>query len=198
MTGVPPLVLVHGLWDTPRLFDPLSRALAGERDRLLVPFLPHSFGARRMIPLAEELGRAIDTAYGPEQMVDLLGFSMGGVIGRCWIQLLGGHHRTRRFISVASPQQGTLLAQVCPSWLLGGIAELKMGSPLIQRLNEDVRSLASVECLSLFTPIDQVVVPGWRGVLPVGKSRSLPATLHQFVLRDPRCLAVLRRELLRP
>lgn len=40
--------------------------------------------------LAALLGSHIEAAFGAEQPVDLMGFSMGGVIGRTWIQLNGG------------------------------------------------------------------------------------------------------------
>jgi triacylglycerol esterase/lipase EstA (alpha/beta hydrolase family) len=39
---------------------------------------------------AERLGSHIEAAFGLETPVDLLGFSMGGVIARTWVQLLGG------------------------------------------------------------------------------------------------------------
>jgi triacylglycerol lipase len=198
MTSFPPLVLVHGLWDSPRLFNRLVGRLGRAREPLLLPHLPHRLGLTRMLPLADRLGRAIEAAYGPEQPIDLLGFSMGGVIGRTWIQILGGHRRTRRFISVGSPQQGTITAQPLPSWLVGGIAELKLGSPLIERLNADPTALEGIDCRSFYSPTDQVVVPGWKGVLPVGRCTALPPTLHQHILSDPRSLEVLTRELLEP
>jgi triacylglycerol lipase len=198
MNARPPLVLVHGLWDTPKLFRHLVAALGGERDPLLLPNLQHRFGATRMQPLAERLEAAISTAYGPSQTIDLLGFSMGGVIGRTWIQLLGGHRRTRRFLCVASPQNGTPLAQPCPSWLLGGIAELKVGSPLLRQLNSSLEDLESLDCRSFYSPTDQVVVPGRRGVLPVGSCQALPAVSHQAILWEPRSLAILREALLAP
>jgi triacylglycerol lipase len=198
MSDFPPLVLVHGLWDKPRVFNRLERSLRVKRSPLLIPYLPHRLGATRMLPLAERLGAAIDAAFGPDEPLDLLGFSMGGVIGRTWIQLLGGHRRTRRFLSVGSPQQGTITAQPCPRWLLGGIAELKPGSPLLNQLNSDLRTLETVDCQSYYSPTDQVVVPPWTGVLPVGPTHRLPPTLHQYILSDPRSLAVLENDLLSP
>jgi triacylglycerol lipase len=196
--AVPPLVLVHGLWDTPRLFRRLEQQLAGARDPLLMPHLHHRLGATPLLSLAERLGEEIEQRFGRQQPIDLLGFSMGGVIARSWLQLLGGSQRTRRFISVASPQQGTLVAQACPHALMGGIADMKMGSALLSRLNADPRALEGVECLSFYTPTDQLVVPGWRAVLPFGPVRRLPVWLHQSVLVSPASLELLRRELLRP
>ena len=194
----PPLVLVHGLWDTPRLFDRLEAELAGRRDPLLVPHLPHGLGVPPLEQLAEGLGRQITEAFGPEEPVDLLGFSMGGVIARTWVQLQGGHRRVRRLISVGSPQQGTWIAEPWPPQLLASIADMKTGSPLLRRLNGDLSTLAPVECLSYYCPTDQMVVPGWRAVLPIGERRRLPVWTHAQLIRDPRAVAALARELLRP
>ena len=193
-----PLVLVHGLWDTPRLFEPLRAALAERRTPLLVPHLPHGLGWVPLPQLAERLGAEIERALGPAQPLDLLGFSMGGVIGRTWIQLLGGAQRTRRFISVASPQNGTLAALPWPRRLLAGVADMKPGSPLLQRLNADLEPLRRVSCCSFYCPFDLTVVPGWRAVLPLGPRHALPGRRHERLLAEPGSLALIVRELLRP
>jgi triacylglycerol lipase len=190
--------LVHGLFDTPRLFDTLRRSLAGRRSPLLVPHLPHALGSVPLEELASLLGRQIEAAFGPDQPVDLMGFSMGGVIGRTWIQLEGGHRRTRRFLSVASPQRGTLAAVPWPRPLLAGIADMKPGSDLLRRLDADIEPLRRIECCSLYCPTDLTVFPGWEAVLPVGPSRPLPVFWHNRLMAEPGSLEPVVAELLRP
>nr|WP_254977236.1 alpha/beta hydrolase [Cyanobium sp. ATX 6A2] len=197
-TTGPPLVLVHGLLDTPAVFNALKRELGNRRQPLLIPALPLRLGATPVLEAAALLGSHIEAAFGIEQPVDLLGFSMGGVIARAWIQLRGGQRRTRRFISVGSPQQGTLTAQPWPSRLLAGIADLKWGSPLLQQLNANCDSLCRIECHSFYSGLDLVVLPGWRAVLPVGARTMLPVLTHPQLLRDPAAIGPLARELLRP
>ena len=194
----PPLVLVHGLLDTSAVFDALQRELGGRRDPLLIPDLPMRLGRTSVEEGAERLGRAIEAAFGREQPLDVLGFSMGGVIARYWIQRLGGYRRTRRFLSVGSPQQGTLTAQPWPGWLFGGIADLKWGSTLLQMLNGDLDPLRRIECHSYYSPLDLVVLPGWRAVLPVGAVSMLPVPTHPQLMRDPAAIKPLAKELLRP
>jgi triacylglycerol lipase len=194
----PPLVLVHGMLDTSAVFDGLQRELAGRRDPLLIPDLPLRLGRTPVEEGAERLGRAIEAAFGREQPLDLLGFSMGGVIARYWIQKLGGYRRTRRFLSVGSPQQGTLTAQPWPGWLFGGIADLKQGSALLEGLNSDLDQLSRIECHSYYSPLDLVVLPGWRAVLPVGVVSMLPVPTHPQLLRDLAAIKPLAKELLRP
>ena len=195
---IPPLVLVHGMLDTSAVFNRLQRELAGRRDPLLIPDLPLRLGRTSIQEGAELLSRAIDEAFGRDQPLDLLGFSMGGVIARTWIQLLGGYRRTRRFFSVGSPQQGTLTAQPWPGWLFNGIADLKRGSALLNSLNGDLDRLSRIECHSFYSPLDLVVLPGWRAVLPVGAISMLPVPTHPQLLRDPAAVKPLAKELLRP
>lgn len=194
----PPLVLVHGLWDTPRVFNPLIRHLDGRRRPILMPHLPHGIGQVPLERLAEQLASYLAAQLGKDQPIDLLGFSMGGVISRIWLQWLGGHRRTRRFISLGSPQQGTLNALACPPWLLPGIADMGRGSSLLRRLNQDTTALQQLECVSLFTPFDLIVTPGWQAALPWGRREGLLVWTHDQLLRSPIALERLGKELLRP
>jgi len=198
-SGMPsqrPLVLVHGLWDTPRLFNRLVRQLQEHQVPLLVPHLPHRLGAVSLTTLAEDLGQCIDDQWGPDLEIDLLGFSMGGLISRIWLQQQQGARRTARFLSVGSPQQGTITAQWVPHWLFAGIAEMKRGSPLLRALNADVSALNRVDCVSYFCRWDLMVVPGWQAVLPVGPKQALPVLTHQQLMSHPRALSVLITKLL--
>jgi len=198
MAEAVPLVLIHGLWDTPKVFRSLLRDLDHRRDPLLLPHLPHGLGSRPLLDLAQRLDQAIATAFGPEQPIDLLGFSMGGVIARSWIQLLGGAPRTRRFISVASPHRGTLAALPWPRAWLAGVADMKPGSSLLERLNADLDSLRRVDCCSFYCPTDLTVFPGWLGVLPVGRRQPLPVLRHDRLMAAPQALQPMLAELLRP
>jgi triacylglycerol lipase len=197
-SSAPPLVLVHGLLDTPAVFNRLKQELAGRRQPLLIPALPLRLGRTPTVEAAELLGGHIEAAFGREEPVDLLGFSMGGVIARSWLQLLGGCQRTRRFFSVGSPQQGTLTAQPWPSRPFRGIADLRPGSALLERLNGDLDGLQRIECHSFYSAIDLAVLPGWRAVLPVGVRTMLPVLTHPQLLRDRAAVGPLVRELLRP
>jgi len=191
-----PLVLIHGLWDTPHLFRRLVQQLDGSNVPLLVPHLPHRLGRIPLRTLAEQLDDHIRQSWGDDVEVDLLGFSMGGIIGRVWLQQLGGARRTRRFVSVGSPQRGTLTAQWIPSWLFAGLADMKRGSPLLRSLNADVRSLQGLDCVSYYCRWDLMVVPGWQAHLPVGSVSSLPVCTHQQLMSHPRSLDALLKTLL--
>lgn len=194
----PPLVLVHGLWDSPQVFEPLIRSLSGRRQPLLLPHLPHGLGQVPLEELARQLAAHIDATVPAGQPIDLLGFSMGGVIGRIWIQRMGGHRRTRRFISVGSPHHGSLNALPWPGSLLPSIADMRWGSALLRELNQETTPLQAVDCCSFYTPLDLMVIPGWRAVLPCGRKETLPVWTHEQLIRSPVAVERLSRELLRP
>ena len=191
-----PLVLVHGLLDTPRLFSRLERRLEGQDRPVFSPHLPHRFGATPLRQLAQQLDGLIQERWGVETSIDILGFSMGGVIARTWLQELGGAKRTHRFLSVGSPQQGTLTAQCVPAWLFAGLADMKRGSPLLRSLNGNYSDLQAVECISFFCRWDLMVCPGWQAVLPIGASKAVPVWTHQQLMSHPRSLDLLTEALL--
>lgn len=196
----PPLVLVHGLWDTPRLFGRLETALLERCPQLelYAPHLPHRLGAVPIRELATLLATLLDARFGRETRLDLLGFSMGGVIGRTWLQEHGGHRRSRRFICLGSPQQGTLAAQWVPRPLLAGIADMKIGSQLLRQLRRDAALLADLDCHSLYTTTDITVFPGWRAVLPRGSRQPLPVLTHRQLITHPRAIQRLVEVILAP
>ena len=198
MATPPPLVLVHGLWDSPQVFDRLAALLQRRQPKLelLIPHLRHGLGHVPLRQLAARLDQQIQARFPANTRLDLLGFSMGGLIARLWLQDWGGHRRTRRFLCLGSPQQGTLLAQLMPPQLLAGIADMKVGSPLLRDLQRRSDRLTDVRCLSFYTPTDLMVIPGWRAVLPSGDRQALPVWTHRQLIRDTRALDLVADVLL--
>jgi triacylglycerol lipase len=189
---------VHGLLDTPEVFQKLRQEIGDRRLDLLIPHLSLRLGRTPIEEAAAELAAHIDAAYPGQTPLDLLGFSSGGVIARTWIQRLGGHRRTRRFISLGSPQQGTLTAQPWPGQIFKGLADLKWNSALLRELNSNSELLQSVDCHSFYSALDLAVLPGWRAVLPIGPQTELPVATHPQLLRDAAAIKPLAAELLRP
>ena len=185
------LVLVHGLWDNPRIFDRLVGYLNRDNLMLFTPHLPHEGGRISLRNLASQLNRLILEHFGPEVPVHLLGFSMGGVICRVWLQEIGGALRTNCFISVGSPHHGTFTAQLVPSWLLSGVADMKRGSDFLRELNRDVHLLQSVKCSSYFCRWDLMVFPGWQAILPIGSRYSIPVLTHKELIANSKSIEIL-------
>jgi len=186
------LVLVHGLWDDPGVFNPLIDYLDIRKDLyVFAPHLPHDGGRIPLKTLASDLDRLITDRFGFDTPIVLLGFSMGGVVSRVWLQQMGGASRTKGFISVGSPHFGTYTAHLLPSQLLPGIADMKRGSHLLKELNSDLCLLQELKCLSFFSKSDLTVFPGWNAVLPIGSRYSVPVLTHKELISHPKALNLL-------
>tara|TARA_Y100001968_G_scaffold269529_1_gene260374 strand:+ start:4230 stop:4829 length:600 start_codon:yes stop_codon:yes gene_type:complete len=191
-----PIVLVHGLWDSPGIFNGLIERLGPRGVPIFSPFLPHELGNVSIYELSKELDLYISTHFKGDEEIDLFGFSMGGLISRLWLQKFDGAKRTNRFISVGSPHKGTYTAQLIPPWLLRGVAEMKRGSSLIKELNDGLNHLTKIECMSFFCAWDLMVFPGWQAVLPVGSSYLIPVLTHKGLINNPSSLDILSRAIL--
>ena len=180
-----PIVLIHGLWNTSVIFNALLKKLDNYDIEYFAPTLEHYFGRISIVDLAESLDETISKKYGNEREIDILGFSMGGIIARYWIKKFNGFRKTKRFISIGSPHNGTLTAQLVPKNFLEGISEMKINSSLLKELSEYDYLLKKIDCISFYTKWDFMVFPGWRASLPVGRKYSLNVYKHRNLVRNP-------------
>ena len=180
-----PIILIHGLWNTSSIFSFITSKLDEQGVEYFAPTLNHSFGMTSIVELTNLMDQLILAKYGLQQEVDVLGFSMGGVIGRYWINKFNGHKRTKRFITVGSPHNGTLTSQLVPKYPFRGISEMKINSSLLRDLANYDYFLNGIDCISFFTYWDLMVFPGWRANLNVGEKISLNIFKHRNLVRNP-------------
>ena len=186
-----PIFLVHGLWNNPKLFDKLIAKIKEDDFEFYRPHLPHKYGKTSLRILARELDSQIKYLIGTELEIDLVGFSMGGLISRIWLQNYNGFLRTKRFFSIGTPHFGTYTAQLIPSFFMSGIAEMKRGSALLSQLNNDLSSLKGIECTSFYTKWDLMSFPGWQSKLSIGNSYNLPVLTHKQLITNSTSLDIL-------
>ena len=180
-----PIILIHGLWNTSRIFSFISSKLDEKEVEYFAPTLNHAFGMTSIVELANLIDQLIVEKYGLEQEIDILGFSMGGIIGRYWINKFNGYKRTKRFITIGSPHNGTLASQLVPKYPFRGISEMKINRSLLRDLAKYDYFLNDIECISFFTFWDLMVFPGWRAHLNVGEKISLKILKHRNLVRNP-------------
>src|SRR5262245_43472875 len=130
------VLLVHGIWNTGRHFDRLERELerSGAGPVRSLDLVPNS-GKAPLAELAPQVGsaaRELAQSAGTER-VDVVGFSMGSLVARYWIQRQNGRQLVRRFVSIAGPQRGTLTAYGSSR---AGIRDMRPKSPLLRELAE--------------------------------------------------------------
>jgi len=176
--------LIHGLWNTSSIFSSITSKLDDIGIEYFAPTLRHSFGMTSILDLTNKLNELILEKYGFEKEIDILGFSMGGIIGRYWLQKFNGCKRTRRLISIGSPHKGTLMAQLVPKYPFRGISEMKISSKFLRELANNDFLLDDIECINFFTYWDMMVFPSCWTNLKFGKNISLKVYKHRNLVRN--------------
>lgn len=191
-----PVILVHGIWDSAQRIAPLSRGLAarGVSPVASIDLVP-AWGSAKLEDLTDQLAAFVSrtcAAHGAERC-DLVGFSMGALVARAFLQLRGGVACTRSFVSISGPHRGTLTAYGLP---FAGVRQMRPGSAFLRALGDDVSGLdLPVHCL--YTPYDALIVPATSAVLRGAASvHRLPVALHRWMLRDRRVHDLVARLLL--
>ena len=191
-----PIILIHGLWNTADIFSSITSKLDEKGVEYFVPTLKHKYGMTSIVELTNLLNELIIEKYGLEKELDILGFSMGGIIGRYWINKMNGYKRTRQFITVGSPHKGTLASQLVPMYPFKGISEMKINSFLLRDLSKHDYLLRRIKCISFFTYWDLMVFPGWRANLNSGEKISLNIYKHKNLVRNQSAVDIIIERLL--
>lgn len=190
-----PVLLVHGIFRRKTVFNRMSIYLSS------LGWEVHSFDLKPsnarlgLDKLAEQISAYITHHFAPNQPIDLVGLSMGGLVSRYYVQRLRGNERVKRFVTIASPHYGTWLAYTLP---FIGCIQMRPGSVFLQDLNRDLEILAKVNFTSIWTPYDFVIVPAQSCRLGIGQEIKLPIFAHAMMVRDKRTLQALVQALSLP
>lgn len=133
--------------------------------------------------LAAQLAERIEQQFGPHQLVHYFGFSMGGLIGRYYLQRLGGSSRVRRFVTLATPHLGSWTARLMPP--RPALIQMYPDSAFLADLNQDVSILMQHDFIAYWTPFDLSVTPPQNSYLPGLPAKRLLSPFHGTLLSDP-------------
>ena len=129
--GPRPIILVHGYVMNRANFRSLARRLAQAGLGPVLGFEYWSLGraataAKRLADYIEEVRAATEA-----DQVDVIGHSMGGVVARYYVSLLGGDGVVKHLVTIGTPHAGTDVSSIG----IGRPAkELILNSSLMQRL----------------------------------------------------------------
>src|SRR5215207_8547661 len=110
-----PIVLTPGFRDDARKLTWLASFLRRNGVQPLIISPQPSDASVGIDKLAEALASEIERQLGPDQRFDFFGFSMGGLIGRYYLQRLEGTKRIRRLVTLATPHRGSWTARILPT-----------------------------------------------------------------------------------
>jgi triacylglycerol lipase len=176
----PPVLLIHGFLGTRGSMYLLERRLV-EDGLVVVSFNIGTINTRDIRRSAFLIHRKIERilAQTPWKKIDIIGHSMGGLIGLYYVKKLGGHARVRRLIMMGAPVRGTWAA-------LAGVVTLGLWStsswqllPRSRFLDElaqgqipagtEVTTLAAAR--DFVVPLETTRMPGATAVtVPLGHS----------------------------
>ena len=162
----------------------MSRYLAARGYRPLAVNLAPSDGTVGLDELAEQVAGFVERELDPGEQFDLVGFSMGGLVSRSYLQRLGGMERVGRLITISSPHRGTYWAHFARN---AGSRQMRPGSDFLADLNRDVQTLERVRVASIWTPLDLMIVPAWSSRLSVGEDFRLAVGLHAWMVNSRPC-----------
>lgn len=189
------MLLVHGIWKTGAAFRTMTRYLKQRGFSAHTIDLVPNDGSATIPALAEQVAAFIERTFPAGGPLDLLGFSMGGVVSRYYLQRLGGLRRVSRFVTISSPHHGTLTAYLRR---LPGALQMRPDSALLRELNEDVAALGEIDVTTMWTPLDLMILPAQSSRLPIGREVLVAAPLHALMLHDPRSLRAVAEALSAP
>ncbi len=180
------VVLTHGIDSKGHDLRPLQRRLLREGFTVHAFVYAPSDGRKPLDAAAADLAEFVRSRVPFGKRFTLIAFSMGGLVARWYLDMLGGTEHAQRLITIASPHRGSLLA-----WLrfTPGARQLRPGSDFLRALsarNGPVQS-GQFETHSFWTPLDLMVVPPWSSRVPWASSnRAVLVLAHPLMLRDGR------------
>jgi triacylglycerol lipase len=181
---VPPVLLIHGYLATRGSLHLLERRLR-ERRHLVFSYRLPRFNVGDIRESAALIARKVESLVAQTGVpsVDIIGHSMGGLVGLYYVKRLGGRRRVRKLVMLGTPAGGTWSALLGLVTAPFGVASLQLlpSSPFLRELNEtplpegaDVVSVGGER--DYFAPLSSTMLAGVRHV-------ALP-TCHSGMLVD--------------
>jgi triacylglycerol lipase len=170
MTPATTLIL-DGIWGRPRRFARMRRAIERATEG---PTEIFHYDVSGLTPF-ETLGqRLVDHVRSRGEALNLVAFSMGGIVART-AQLLDPDIPVRRAVFLNSPHAGTILAYSLP---FAGVRQLRPNADLIHRL---AAATWNIPTLVTWSPLDAIIVPGHSADWPhATQSIRCPVPMHTW------------------
>lgn len=201
-----PVLLLYGLLSTRRSCEVLERRLRRDGYGVFsidLGGLAGAFNTRGIDESAELVRDKVERLYAryPLGPLSIIGHSKGGLIGRYYVERLGGDARVRTLVTLGTPHQGTPRAYLgCATVGLfaPSVWQMTPKSTFLRRLNmgpwpESVRLVSVYSRADACTPFPSgcVTLPGAGNIQNV----ELPALRHRDFLVATSAYEVVRHAL---
>jgi pimeloyl-ACP methyl ester carboxylesterase len=151
-----PIILIHGVVDNRSVFAMLKRGLRrrGFGRIITLNYSPLTDDVRVVADRLESLVESVCIETGYER-VHVIGHSMGGLVGRYFVQRMGGDSRVHTLVTLGTPHQGTTPAHLVPHPVA---RQMRRGSDIMTEL-----AAPSPGCrtrfVAIWSDLDQMIIP---------------------------------------
>jgi len=188
------VVLVHGFLERGNAYKTLRKRLAKKNISCLTIRLTPCDARDGLEALAQQMKQQIEEAYGTKEPISVIGFSMGGLVSRYYLQNLGGAGRCQQLITISSPHSGTYMAKCYPS---KGAIQMRPGSQFLKQLEATENQLGDMPIVSYRTPLDLMILPSSSSTWQRASNRAYPVLMHPLMLSNPFVLQDVEKQLLK-
>jgi pimeloyl-ACP methyl ester carboxylesterase len=194
--GSTPILLVHGMVGNGSIFTVLRRALC-RRGFGPVHTVNYSPFTRDVREAARLLGRQVETLCDRTgyERVHVIAHSLGGLVARYYVQLLGGDARVHTLVTLGAPHRGTHAAHLLPVRLA---RQLRPGSDLLAELDAPVHG-CQTRFVAIWSDLDQLIYPKEHARLEhpdlAARNVLLPCSGHMSLPIDRRAVREVARAL---
>jgi triacylglycerol lipase len=189
---VPRVVLVHGIFENGRSYKYMRKHLEKRGFTCYVPKMVPSDGRGGLENLATNLKEDIDAHFGTNEPINIVAFSMGGLVSRYYLQNLGGATRCKQLITISSPHHGTKAGWIYPS---KGAEQMRPGSQFLTDLKTTEGNLGKMPVASYRTPMDLIILPPTSSVWERAENIEYPVILHPLMVTSNRVIDDITRRL---
>lgn len=192
--GTRHVVLVHGIFNTGWVFRTMVQAFEQKGFRCHVIRLTPSWGGAPIEDLSAQLSQFITDRVPGGEKVSLVGFSMGALVCRYYLQYLDGIRNVTGFYSISGPHHGTVWSWF---WVGKGTGQMRINSPFLRHLKEGEGVIrdSGIPVVSYRTPYDQVIIPSTSSHWPMAENIVYPLISHQWMPHSKRVIEDIARRL---
>jgi triacylglycerol lipase len=176
------ILLVHGFGNTGRVFRRLENRLTAAGHKCFTPTLAPRDGRLGLTDLARKLAAYVDGQMADAGPFVIVGFSMGCLVARCYLQQLHGVRQARAFFAISGPMRGTATAFLYPGQ---GARDMRYGSRFLRELDATAGTLDGLPLHIYYTPFDLMIIPATSSRLKGARETLVRSPLHRWMLTDP-------------
>ena len=151
-----PIILLHGYFHNRSAFVVMRRSLRRSGFRTVDTVNYNAF-THPIERLAEDLAEHVDEVLGTVEahQVHLVGHSLGGIVARYYVQMLGGDEKVHSCVTLGTPHQGTYAAYIGRG---SAPRQVRPNTQLIRMLNDGAQPTRT-RFVSFYSNLDGMILP---------------------------------------